>query len=148
MINFIGDFPCKLDAKGRLSLPAAFKKQMQAVGQEDFVIKKDIFENCLVLYPINEWQEQVELLNKKINPYNREHNKFVREFHRGKAELSIDTAGRVLIPKRLLEIIGDSTDLVLAGLETKIEIWSKEAFEKMETNENDFASLAEKILGQ
>jgi len=148
MINFIGDFPCKLDAKGRLSLPAAFKKQMQAVGQEDFVIKKDIFENCLVLYPINEWQEQVELLNKKINPYNREHNKFLREFHRGKAELNIDTAGRILIPKRLLEIIGESTDLVLAGLETKIEIWSKEAFEKMETNENDFASLAEKILGQ
>jgi MraZ protein len=72
----------------------------------------------------------------------------LREFHRGKAELNIDTAGRVLIPKRLLEIIGDSTDLVLAGLETKIEIWSKEAFEKMETNENDFASLAEKILGQ
>ncbi len=148
MINFIGDFPCKLDAKGRLSLPAAFKKQMQAVGQEDFVIKKDIFENCLVLYPINEWQEQVELLNKKINPYNREHNKFLREFHRGKAELNIDTAGRILIPKRLLEIIGESTDLVLAGLETKIEIWNKEAFEKMETNENDFASLAEKILGQ
>jgi len=148
MINFIGDFPCKLDAKGRLSLPAAFKKQMQAVGQEDFVVKKDIFENCLVLYPINEWQEQVELLNKKINPYNREHNKFVREFHRGKAELSIDTAGRILIPKRLLEIIGDSSDLVLAGLETKIEIWSKDVFDKMETDENDFASLAEKILGQ
>jgi MraZ protein len=146
MINFIGDFPCKLDAKGRLTLPAAFKKQMQAVGQEDFVVKKDIFEKCLVLYPIKEWQEQVEILNKKINPYNREHNKFLREFHRGKAELSIDNAGRILIPKRLLEIIGESSDLILAGLESKIEIWDKATYESMQANEDDFAALAEKIM--
>ncbi len=146
MINFIGDFPCKLDAKGRLTLPAAFKKQMQAVGQESFVVKKDIFEKCLVLYPIKEWQEQVEILNKKINPYNREHNKFLREFHRGKAELSIDNVGRVLIPKRLLEIIGESSDLILAGLESKIEIWDKDTYESMQANEDDFAALAEKIM--
>ena len=146
MINFIGDFPCKLDAKGRLSLPAAFKKQMLAVGQENFVVKKDIFEKCLVLYPMKEWQEQVEHLKEKINPYNREHSKFLREFHRGKAELSLDSSGRVLIPKRLLEIISAGKELILAGLDSKIEIWTKEAYENAETNEDDFAALAEKIM--
>ena len=146
MMNFIGDFPCKLDAKGRLSLPSAFKKQMIADGQENFVIKKDIFEKCLVLYPMKEWQEQVEHLKTKINPYNREQSKFLREFHRGKAELTLDLAGRVLIPKRLLEIITAGKELVLAGLDSKIEIWTKEAYNSMETNEDDFAALVEKIM--
>ena len=52
MITFIGEYTCKVDAKGRIMLPSAFKKQLPAAAQEKFVVKRDVFENCLVMYPI------------------------------------------------------------------------------------------------
>ena len=78
MITFIGEYTCKVDAKGRIMLPSAFKKQMSGSNQEKFVIKKDIFENCLVLFPIDEWERQNRIIRKKINPYKKEHNLFLR----------------------------------------------------------------------
>lgn len=150
MTTFIGDYPCKLDAKGRFLLPSAFKKQLDASGttaRDTFVVKKDIFENCLVLYPMDEWERQNDLIRAKLNPYKREHNQFLRGFHRGKAEVSLDSANRLLLPKRLLEQVGIGKEVVLAGLDGKIEIWAKHAYEQMEQGEEDFAVLAEKIMG-
>ncbi len=147
MTTFIGDFQCKIDAKGRLSLPSALKKQMTTSVSESFVVKKDIFEPCLVLFPMDEWERQNELIRARINPYNREHNKFLREFHRGKAEVSLDSNNRLLIPKRLLELVDIEKNVVLAGLDGKIEIWATEKYENAELNLEDFASLAENIMG-
>ncbi len=87
MATFIGDYPCKVDAKGRIILPAAFKKQMPPAAQDHFVVRKDIFENCLVLYSIDDWNRQLEKIRKKMNPYNREHNMFLRNFFKGTADL-------------------------------------------------------------
>ena len=101
MITFIGDYTCKLDAKGRVLLPAAFKKQMGNSIQEKFVIKKDIFEKCLVLYPDAEWQRQNKLISKQVNPYNREHNMFLRKFFKDTYDVFLDNSSRILIPKRL-----------------------------------------------
>lgn len=145
--NFIGDFHCKVDAKGRIVLPAAFKKQMPPEAQDRFVVKKDIFEKCLVLYPMDEWERQLELIRSKINPYNREHNRFLRSFHRGKAEIVLDNSGRMLIPKRLLQEAQIEKQAVLAGLDGKIEIWSKDIYESDQHDQDEFAALAEKILG-
>jgi MraZ protein len=83
MATFIGDYPCKADAKGRIMLPSAFKKQMPSAAADRFVVRKDIFENCLVLYTIEDWNLQLEKIRSRINPYNREHNKFLQEFFHG-----------------------------------------------------------------
>ena len=147
MSTFIGDYNCKVDAKGRILFPASFKKQMPPASQEKFVVKKEIFEPCLILYPIAEWERQNELLRKRINPYNKEHNRFLREFFRGSAEVSLDSSNRVLIPKRLLDLAKIDKEAVLAGQDGKIEIWAKDLYENCEMNEGDFAQLAEKILG-
>ena len=148
MTTFIGDYPCKADAKGRIMLPSVFKKQMGSASQDKFVVKKDIFEKCLVLFPQEEWDRQVKLLRSRINPYNREHNHFLREFYKGTAEIILDANNRMLIPKRLLDWAGIiDGSVVLAGQDGKIEIWEKNKYENRSVNEDEFASLAEKILG-
>ena len=146
MATFIGDYVCKLDAKGRVMLPATFKKQLPA-SQDKFVVKKDIFENCLVLYPMDEWERQNDLIRKKINPYNKEHGQFLRGFYRGTAELVLDSNNRILIPKRLLDLAAIDKEVILAGQDGKIEIWAKDAYDNTAGTENDFATLAEKIMG-
>jgi len=147
MATFIGDYTCKADVKGRIILPAAFKKQMPADAQDHFVVRKDIFENCLVLYSIEDWNRQIEKIRKKINPYNREHNMFLRNFFKGTAELSLDNNNRLLIPKRLMDLIGAQRDVVLAGQDGRIEIWAADIYEKIDMPADDFANLAEKLLG-
>ena len=132
MATFIGDYQCKLDVKGRIILPMAFKKQMPASAQDHFVVRKDIFENCLVLYAIDDWNRQLEKIRKKINPYNREHNMFLRNFFKGTAELTLDGSNRLLIPRRLLETIGAEKDVVLAGQDGRIEIWPASVYETIE----------------
>jgi len=148
MTTFIGDYVCKVDEKGRVLLPAAFKKQLAASSTpENFVVKKDIFEKCLVLYPGEEWERQCAIIRGSLNSYNKQHNVFLREFFRGTAEVQLDTGGRLLLPKRLLESIEAGKELVLAGQDGKIEIWDKDLYEKVSQPEQDFAALAESILG-
>jgi MraZ protein len=147
MATFIGDYTCKVDVKGRIILPMAFKKQMPADAQDHFVVRKDIFENCLVLYSIEDWNRQLEKIRKRMNPYNREHNMFLRNFFKGTADLSLDNSNRLLIPKRLMDLIGAERDVVLAGQDGRIEIWAAAVYDKIDMPAEDFANLAEKLMG-
>jgi MraZ protein len=147
MTTFIGDYICKVDVKGRIMLPSAFKKQMPASGADRFVVRKDIFEQCLVLYPFDEWERQMELIRSRTNPYNKDHNRFLREFFKNTCELTADANNRLLLPASLMELAGIKSDVVLAGQDGRIEIWSKELYAQVGTNQDEFASLAEKILG-
>jgi MraZ protein len=146
MATFIGDFTCKVDVKGRIILPMAFKKQMPADAHDRFVVRKDIFEPCLVLYSIEDWNIQLDKIRRKINPYNREHNKFMRNFFKGTAELSLDNNNRLLVPKKLMDLIGAGRDVVLAGQDGRIEIWAAGLYEKIDMAGDDFADLAEKLM--
>lgn len=147
MATFIGDYSCRLDAKGRVILPSAFKKQMPPAAEDRFVVRKDIFEGCLVLYSIDDWNRQLEKIRSRINPYNREHNIFLRNFFKGTAEVSLDSSSRLLIPRRLLDLAGIQKDVVLAGQDGRIEMWAEEVYARIDMPSNDFANLAEKLLG-
>lgn len=147
MTTFIGDFPVKLDAKGRAALPAAFKKQLSQEAGERFVVKQDIFEDCLALYPMDEWLRQIEIIRSRVNPYNRSHNRFLRGFFRGTAELGLDANSRLLLPRRLLDAVGIDKDVMMAGQDNKIEIWNKERYQQLAEADEDFADLAQEILG-
>ncbi|NOQ24029.1 MAG: division/cell wall cluster transcriptional repressor MraZ [Bacteroidales bacterium] len=147
MTTFIGDYNCKVDEKGRVTFPSTLKKQMSSATQGRFVVKKDIFEQCLVLFPIEEWERQNSIIRSKINPYNKEHNKFLRNFYRGSAEIVLDSNNRMLIPKRLLELAEISKEAILAGQDGRIEIWAKKMYDTTEEGSDDFAALAEKIMG-
>jgi MraZ protein len=120
---------------------------MPADTQDRFVVRKDIFENCLVLYAIEDWNRQLEKIRKRINQYNREQNMFLRNFFKGTAELSLDNNNRMLVPKRLMDLIGADRDVVLAGQDGRIEIWAADIYNKIDMPSEDFANLAEKLMG-
>jgi MraZ protein len=145
--TFIGDYPCKVDVKGRIILPMALKKQMPADAPDQFVVRKDIFENCLVLFSIEDWNKQLGNLRNKINTYNREQSNFLRNFFKDTAEISLDNNNRLLIPKKLMDLIGAERDVVLAGQDGRIEIWAESVYEKIDMAPGDFADLAEKLMG-
>ena len=146
MRTFIGDYTCKLDAKGRVMLPAAFKKQLGGGNAERFVIKRDVFEKCLVMYPMDEWERQSKIIRKKTNPYNRAHNAFLRKFFKGTAEVVLDANNRIVFPKRLLEELEIDKEIVMAGQNGKIEVWGKDTYEAVDLSDEDFANMAEDIF--
>jgi MraZ protein len=146
MISFIGDYIIKPDAKGRIILPAAFKKQMKGADNDRYVVKKDIFESCLLLYPIQEWERQIKIIRKKLNPYKKEHNMFLRRFLKGMAEVVLDANNRILVPRRLLDEISVAKEIVMAGQFGKIEIWAKENYDKIKVGDDEFANMAENIM--
>ncbi len=144
---FVGEYNCKLDSKSRTIFPSALKRQLPIDKQQHFVLKRDIYEKCLLFYPINEWNNQVKMLKKRLNPFNRKHSKFLREYYRGTAEIILDNSNRILFPKRLLEYMEAEKELVFAGQDGKIEIWAKDNYDKVQSSHSDFASLSEEILG-
>ena len=146
MFTFIGDFECRSDAKGRVVFPSAFKKVVEA-EEVRLVVRKDLFEPCLLVYSFAVWEEELNRIRDKVNPYNREHNLFLRNFFRGSAEVVLDGNGRVLIPRRLMEQIEADRDLVMLGVDQHIEVWSKTAYRQGEMNRDELGHLAEKILG-
>ncbi|MDG5800956.1 division/cell wall cluster transcriptional repressor MraZ [Marinilabiliaceae bacterium ANBcel2] len=147
MTTFIGDFECRADTKGRIVMPSAFKK---ALGEDElrFVVRKDLFENCLVIYPYSFWKEELIRLRGKLNPYNRKHNRFMRDFFSGSAEFSLDSNGRFLLPKRLLNLVDIDRDVVLIGVDQRIELWSAAEYKNIGCDSEELAGLAEDILGE
>ncbi|MBC7616280.1 MAG: division/cell wall cluster transcriptional repressor MraZ [Pedobacter sp.] len=146
MIQLLGEFDCKLDAKGRLMVPSSLKKQLPNVEKEGLVINRG-FEKHLVIYPKKVWEGIVAELSK-LNPYEKKTREFIRFFTRGATELNVDQTGRVLLPKSLLEFAGINGEVVLACQFDKIEVWSKTAYDNLLDNEpENFANLAEEVMG-
>ena len=147
MISFIGTYDCKADVKGRIMIPVTLKNQMAPVLSKGFVIKRSVFQPCLELYPMDEWNLLMEKMNKK-NRFKKKNNDFIRRFSAGVKPIEIDGTGRLLIPKNLVSIAGISKEVVLSSAINIIEIWDKDCYEKVidETAEN-FAELAEEVMG-
>lgn len=148
MSTFIGDFVCKADAKGRIVMPSVFKNMLESEGESRIVVKKDIFEQCLVLYPYSEWDRLMNDLRQKINPYDREHTRFFREFQRNTAEMQLDANGRFLAPRRLMTSVLVEKDVILLGVDKHIELWSTNLYDSQALPQEELGRLAENILGQ
>jgi len=148
MGQLLGEFDCKLDAKGRLMVPSNLKKQLPNVEQEGLVINRG-FEKNLVIYPRSVWEERVSELSK-LNQYEEKSRRFIRQFTRGASELTLDAAGRVNLPKTLLDAMGisGSTEIILACQIDKIELWAKSDYEAaLDEDLEDFAALAAEVMG-
>jgi MraZ protein len=147
MANFLGEYECKIDAKGRIMLPSALKKQLSSAAQEKFVMNRG-FEKHLVLYPMNEWQTISEEVNK-LNLYVKKNRDFVRKFNNGATELELDNTNRLLFPKRLMEYAGIDKDVILFAYANRIEVWSKAEYDAMMNDDSEgFADLAEEVMGK
>ena len=148
MINLIGTYECKVDAKGRLMVPSALKKQLAPMMQNGFVIKRAVFQNCLELYPMDEWNILMGRMNK-LNRFRKKNVDFIRKFTAGVKTVEVDTNGRLLIPRDLIGFAGIEKEIVLSSAINIVEIWDKEKYEQnLEgSSESDFADLAEEVMG-
>jgi len=147
VINLIGTYECKVDAKGRLMVPSALKKQLAPMLQEGFVIKRAVFQSCLELYPMEEWNKLMKKMNG-LNRFKKKNNDFIRRFTAGVKTVEVDTNGRLLIPKDLVGFAGIGKEIVLSSAINIVEIWDKEKYEQtLEDSSDDFADLAEEVMG-
>ena len=147
MINIIGTCECKVDTKGRVMFPVALKKQLQKIIGEGFVIKRSVFNQCLEIHPMNEWNEVVGQVNK-LNRFVKKNNDFIRSYMAGLKVVEVDGSGRFLIPKDLLVFSGLEKEIVLSSSVNMIEIWDKIRYESSVSETlKDFGNLAEDVMG-
>ena len=147
MHHFIGSYECKLDSKGRIMMPVAIKKQLNPIISKGFVIKRAVFNQCLELYPIDEWNILMEKVNS-LNRFNKKNNDFIRRFTAGVRTLKIDSSGRLLIPKNLISYVNIKKEIVISSAVNILEIWDRNNYEKaIDEATIDFGSLAEEVMG-
>jgi len=145
MAGLVGEYEVKLDTKGRFLFPSGLRKQLPSASPNDFMLNKG-FEDCLTLYPLVEWEKISEKLSK-MNLFKPKNRMFYRLFHQGAKPLSLDNAGRILIPMAHAERVGITQDVVLIAYNDRIEIWDKtKYFTLIEENMADFADLAEEVM--
>ena len=128
-------------------IPAALKKQLASSLQDGFVLKRSVFQPCLELYPMNEWNLMMQKINK-LNRFVKKNNDFIRRFTAGVKIVEIDALGRLLVPKDLMTFSQISKDIVLSSAVNIVEIWDKDLYEKSIAGDDiDFADLAEDVMG-
>ena len=147
MDTIIGTYECKVDAKGRLLIPAPLKKQLATSLQNGFVLKRSVFQPCLELYPMNEWDLMMLKINK-LNRFVKKNNDFIRRFTAGVKVVEIDALGRLLIPKDLVSFASVSKEVVFSAAVNIVEVWDRGLYEKSISGDDvDFADLAEDVMG-
>lgn len=146
MAGLVGEFEVKLDDKGRFLFPSGLRKQLPTSSQRDFMLNKG-FEECLTLFPLQDWERISDKLSK-MNLFKPKNRMFYRLFHQGAKQVTLDNAGRVLIPVALMERVGLESEVMLIAYNDRIEIWDKSKyFDMIEGNIADFADLADEVMG-
>ena len=147
-MRFLGNIEAKMDAKGRAFLPAVFRKILQAGSEERLVLRKDVFQPCLVLYPESVWNEQMDALRQRLNRWNKQHQQVFRQFVSEVELLTLDGNGRFLVPKRYLRMADIEQDVKFVGMGDTIEIWSNAKAEQCQMNPEDFGKALEELMDE
>lgn len=147
-MRFIGDYTAKTDAKGRVFLPAAFRRVLMTGGEQTLVLRRDVFQKCLVLYPMEVWDKQLESLRSQLNPWNRKDQMMLRQFVADAEQIELDSQGRLLISKGKLQYADINTDVRFLAMVDRIEIWSRQCYDAMMAQEHDLGDDIEIKFGQ
>lgn len=146
MFRLLGNIEAKADAKGRLFIPAPFRRQLQAESEERLIMRKDVFQDCLTLYPESVWNEELSELRQRLNKWNSEHQRIFRQFVSDVEIIIPDGNGRILIPKRYMQLCGIHNEVRFIGMNDKIEIWAKEKTEHPFMEPEAFGNALEEIM--
>jgi MraZ protein len=146
MERFLGNIDAKADVKGRVFVPATFRKILQSSGSSCLVMRKDIFKDCLVLYPESVWNKTLDALRSRLNRWNEEQQEILRQFVLDAETLEMDANGRILISKRYLQMAGISSEIRFVGMIETIEIWAKRELEQLQLSPEDFKKGIEKWM--
>jgi MraZ protein len=147
-MRFLGNIEAKMDAKGRAFLPAVFRKILQASSEERLVLRKDVFQPCLVLYPESVWNEQMDALRQRLNRWNKQQQQVFRQFVSEVEVLTLDGNGRFLVPKRYLRMADIEQDIKFVGMGDTIEIWSNIKAEQQQMTPEEFGEAIEELMNE
>ncbi len=145
-MRFLGNIEAKADAKGRAFLPATFRKVLQTGGEERLVLRKDVFQTCLVLYPESVWNEQMDSMRQRLNRWNKTQQQVFRQFVSDVELVSLDGNGRFLIPKRFQRMANIEQEIRFIGMGDTIEIWSNNEAEQQRMSAEDFGNALEELM--
>jgi len=145
-MRFLGNIIGKTDSKGRVFLPASFRKTLQGAGDERLVLRKDVFQSCLVIYPESVWNEQMDTLRQRLNRWNAAHQQIFRQFVSDAEVLQLDASGRLLIPKRYLKLADIKQEVKFIGMGDTIELWPYDEEEKPFMDATAFSEALEDIM--
>ncbi|MBP3711212.1 MAG: division/cell wall cluster transcriptional repressor MraZ [Bacteroidaceae bacterium] len=145
-MRFTGSIDAKTDEKGRVFVPSVFRKILQKEEEEGLVLRRDLFVNCLVLYPKSVWDAQVDTIRARTNLFNRQQREALRLFTADAENVTLDSGGRMLIPRRYLEHAGIKSDVRFIGVDDTIEIWSKSAAEDLLSDPEKVGSILEEMM--
>lgn len=144
--NIFGEYSCKLDAKGRMKLPAGLVEQLGGMPTE--VIVNRGIESCVRLFSREAWGEKTKELINRLNPNNSKHRKLARYINRGVTKLSVDSSGRILFPRPLVQYAQLEKDVIVNACLGEIEIWSKDLYDRdLEWDQEEYETLSDEILG-
>ena len=146
-MRFLGTIDSKTDAKGRVFLPASFRKVLSTAGAERLVLRKDIFQPCLVLYPESVWNQMLDSLRARLNRWNRQDQMVFRQFVSDVEPVALDGNGRFLIPRRYRQMAGIEGQVRFIGMDDAIEIWSGDEGEGPFMDADAFAQALEDRMG-
>ena len=147
-MRFLGNSEAKTDAKGRVFLPAIFRKQLQTAAEECLIMRKDTYQSCLVLYPESAWNEEMTELRNRLSRWDPKHQMIFRQFVSDVEIITLDSNGRFLIPKRYLKLANIDQDVRFIGMDDTIEIWSKEVADKPFMSPEDFGQELANIMSR
>lgn len=148
MIQFLGNIEAKIDTKARVFVPVAFRKSLLAAAQNTLILRKDIFQNCLVLYPQEIWNSEIAQLRARLSRWDKAQQQLLRQFVVDAEKLEMDANGRILIPKRYQEMVGIESEVRFIGVDNTIEIWAKDALEETLLPAEDFGAMLEQLMNK
>ena len=145
-MRLLGNIEAKTDAKGRVFLPASFRKVLQASNEECLVLRKDVYQSCLVLYPEKVWNEQMDTLRSRLNRWNPSHQQIFRQFLYDVEIIYPDSSGRILIPRKYLSAAGINQSIRFIGMGDSIEIWNSTNTEQPFIEQEAFIKALEGLM--
>lgn len=145
-MRFTGNIDAKVDEKGRVFVPSSFRKILQREDSQGLILRRDVFQKCLVLYPQEVWNAQVDAITARTNMFDRQGRDALRRYVAGAEAITLDSGGRMLIPRRYLEETGIKNEVRFIGVDDTIEIWERQAAEALLTDPNSLADNLEQMM--
>lgn len=145
-MNFFGNIVAKTDQKGRVFLPSVFRKELQTAGADQLILRKDIFTNCLVLYPLEVWNREMDKMRSRMNRYDRNQQMVFRQFVADAETVTLDSSGRFLINRRSMEFASIQGSVNFIGMGDTIEIWASEIAENPFMDQSEFGEKLAELM--
>jgi MraZ protein len=145
-MRFSANIDAKVDAKNRVFVPAVFRKVLLAEREQVLYLRKDIYRNCIIVYPESVWEEELSILRSHLNKWNSEEQDLYRQFMFEAEAVELDGSGRMLLSKKLLALVGMETDVRFVGVDNTIELWPIKELEKPLVDPEHFKQRMQEIM--